>query len=328
MVLLVPLLAAVVIASAAPDGPGGEATGGAPTAPGPEPDPASPPLDRSGESLLGSAVILLWGAASIAIVVGTRGWRPGALDGPAWRPTAPIGLAAAVVIVGAGVLGDAAGAFAWPAALGGGGATARSIGAAALQLTACGVVLLLRRSIFQRSHGHPSSPWWSALGGVVGLAVAWPLVQIAMRLGSWLSSMIAGTPEPELAHESLRELQETGSAVRMATIAVIAVVAAPIVEEVLYRGVIQQMLRSAGLGRRASIAGCAALFSLMHLGDGAVTAASAGAALPALFLLGVLFGVLFERTGRLSAPIAAHALFNAVNVAVLRWHASPTLSTP
>jgi len=318
MALVVPLLALVVIASA----DGGErlattaATNG--TMHG----------DASSSAWSESLLLFLWCAASLAIIFGTRGWRPGSLDGPAWRPTIAVGLAAAVLIVLAGVLGEIGGSFLWPAALGGGTAIARSIGAAVLQVGACAVIVANRHSIFQRSHGHPSSAWWSVFGGAMGLLLAWPLVQLSMLVGAWITAIVTDAPPPELAHETLRQLRESEDLVLRVSKIALAVVAAPFVEEVLYRGVIQQMLRATGMGRSAAIMLVAALFAVMHLGDGAVSAASAGAALPALFLLGVLFGVLFERTGRLAAPVTAHALFNAANVAFLLWRPSPTLPAP
>lgn len=272
--------------------------------------------------------LFIWCAASLAILFGWRDWRPGSLDGPAWRPSVAAGLAAAVAIVMAGVLGDAIGSFLWPKALGGGGMMARSVCSSLTQVGAAAAVLSLRRRMFQRSHGHPSATMWAVIGGIVGLIIVWPLVQVTMLGGAWISEWFVGTPLPEVAHESLRELQRTENPLRTAVIAAMAVLAAPFVEEVLYRGVLQQMLRVAGLGAAASIVLSAALFSIMHLGDGAVNAASAGSALPALFLLGVLFGVLFERTGRLAAPFTAHALFNAANVAALLLQPSPTLTAP
>ena len=40
-------------------------------------------------------------------------------------------------------------------------------------------------------------------------------------------------------------------------------------------------------------------------------------ALPALFLLAIILGILYERTGNLLAPIAAHSLFNTLNLIAL-----------
>ena len=45
-------------------------------------------------------------------------------------------------------------------------------------------------------------------------------------------------------------------------------------------------------------------------------------ALPALFVLSIGFGWIYEKTGRLWASIVMHVLFNAVNV-VLAWVSVP-----
>jgi membrane protease YdiL (CAAX protease family) len=55
-------------------------------------------------------------------------------------------------------------------------------------------------------------------------------------------------------------------------------------------------------------------FSLMHLS--ALPEASRGAALVTLAAVSILLGWLYERSGRLWAPIAAHGLFNAINLAI------------
>jgi len=273
-------------------------------------------------------VLLVWSAASLALLHWWRGWRPGHLDGPAWRPSAAAGLAAAVFIIGAGVIGALAGRLLWPAVLGGGGANAQSIGAALAQIAAAATVLALRRSIFERTSGHPSSIVASIVGGAIGLAIAWPLIQVASLAGAGLYRAFADGTVPAIAHESLRQIEQDPGGARSIVIMLVALVVAPFTEEVLYRGVLQQTLRSAGASRLMSIMGCAAIFAIMHLGETAVDSAGAWAALPALFALGIALGVLYERSGRLAAPIVAHALFNAANILMLVSQRSPTLSTP
>lgn len=261
-------------------------------------------------------ILLAWAITSVVLLRRWRGWRPGALDGPAWRPAPAQGMAMAVVIVAAGVVG---GSLARVIAGGNGGASASIIGLGALlgQGTAVVIMLALRSRIMTRTECHPGVPGWAVIWGVAGLLVAWPLVQLASIAGSLLQDLLQGGQAPALAHETLRAIGRSGVSLESTLLVFNAVIAAPFVEEVLYRGVLQQTLRSAGAGRAAAIGVIAALFACMHLGDGAVDGPSAWVALPALFVLGVLFGVLYERTGRLAAPIAAHALFNAVNVAAM-----------
>jgi len=101
--------------------------------------------------------------------------------------------------------------------------------------------------------------------------------------------------------------------------ALTAVVAAPILEELLFRGLMQNMLRGAFrvsfIGRRSLIGAdvvalviTSALFALAH---GTLTG------FPPLFITGLLLGEVYRRTNNLWAPMAMHALNNAVAVALL-----------
>jgi len=246
-------------------------------------------------------VLLVYGAAAIVLLVGWRGWRPGPLDGAAWRPKVATGLVMAVAII----LSGSVGVFA-------GGAISKSaLGGVVMQLAAAALIVAQRRRWMTRTECHPVSAPWSVLGGVVGLAVAWPLVQIVGAIGSAAYALLVGGETPLIGHESLRRLEEQGISLELLFS---VIVAAPFVEEVLFRAVIQQVLRSGGFTRVPAVVITAALFAVMHLGENAVDGASAWSALPALFVLGLLFGVLYERTGRLAAPIVAHALFNLINV--------------
>ncbi|UCE58546.1 MAG: CPBP family intramembrane metalloprotease [Phycisphaerales bacterium] len=81
-----------------------------------------------------------------------------------------------------------------------------------------------------------------------------------------------------------------------------AAVIAPVAEETFFRGVLQTFL--IGLVRSRWIATCAAAlaFSVIHV--------SQPHAIPALFVLAVLIGFIYERTGSLNSAIVIHTLFN------------------
>lgn len=95
-------------------------------------------------------------------------------------------------------------------------------------------------------------------------------------------------------------------AIRLALMAAV-VLQAPLLEEVIFRSI---LLR--GLASKLPFAWAAALsgliFAFVH-----VNAAS----FVALWFLGVVFAVLYRKTGTLLAPICAHACFNAINLALL-----------
>jgi membrane protease YdiL (CAAX protease family) len=84
-------------------------------------------------------------------------------------------------------------------------------------------------------------------------------------------------------------------------------IGAPIVEELLYRGLLQGSLARL-LPAPAAIGITALVFGAFHLQL---------LQLPGLALFGVVAGVLFHRTGRLGAPILCHVAFNLVTVVTL-----------
>lgn len=96
---------------------------------------------------------------------------------------------------------------------------------------------------------------------------------------------------------------------RAAVIAV-AVIAAPVTEELIFRGCLYGVVRS-HWGRPAAIWGTSVLFALIHWH---------APALPGLTLVGLGLALVYERCGSLWAPIAMHSAFNALNIiAALVW---------
>jgi membrane protease YdiL (CAAX protease family) len=88
---------------------------------------------------------------------------------------------------------------------------------------------------------------------------------------------------------------------------VFAVVIAPVAEEFIFRGVLYPFVKQIGYPRFAWI-GVNFLFALIHMD---------AAALVPLFVLAIALTWLYEKTGNLLAPIAAHSFFNAANLIVL-----------
>ena len=92
----------------------------------------------------------------------------------------------------------------------------------------------------------------------------------------------------------------------------------PLIEEVMYRGIIQESLRRLGVHAWMAIICTSGLFALMHL---PALPPNAHHALAALFVLSLFFGWLYERTGRLIAPVTLHAAFNAGNLLLASMYA-------
>jgi membrane protease YdiL (CAAX protease family) len=116
----------------------------------------------------------------------------------------------------------------------------------------------------------------------------------------WLTTLVLGGQE----HPILKALRHVGAAWQiLATLS--AVVMAPLMEEIVFRGLLQSMFRNYFTNPWPGIVFSSAAFAALH----------DPSSWPAIFALGVVLGYNYERTGRLLAPILIHALFNTVNTA-------------
>lgn len=134
------------------------------------------------------------------------------------------------------------------------------------------------------------------LTGIGAAVVALPVIYGLQALSVVVLKAIGMKPD---AQENVKLLLEGGFALR-AYIAVFAVVVAPMVEEALFRGVLLTFFRDLG-HCRAGVWFTAVLFGLVHFNR---------AAFVPLAVFGLLLAWLYERTGNLLAPLAAHATFN------------------
>lgn len=111
----------------------------------------------------------------------------------------------------------------------------------------------------------------------------------------------------ETVQDSVRALQKVDDAAFLALMRFSAIVVAPICEEVIFRGYLYGVAKRY-CGPIAAALGSALIFSAAHT--------SLVALLP-LALFGLVLVWLYERTGSLWTPIAAHACFNALTVVQL-----------
>lgn len=96
------------------------------------------------------------------------------------------------------------------------------------------------------------------------------------------------------------------------------VVMAPLVEELLFRGAIQQHLLAQGRSPRTAILLSALLFGVIHINPAQVVFA---------FLMGIALGWVSWRTGSLIPAIAGHLLNNGMSVVELRMYGSEGMDT-
>lgn len=133
-----------------------------------------------------------------------------------------------------------------------------------------------------------------ALGAVNFIAWVLPIQALAQLV----------LPREVLEQADLSELFRQSSPLELALVISSVVIAAPICEEVFFRGSLQQGLEGRYAAPRAVVVS-ALIFTVFHFDL---------AGLVARFELGVLFGLLAWRTRSLWAGIGAHAANNAVSV--------------
>jgi uncharacterized protein len=132
--------------------------------------------------------------------------------------------------------------------------------------------------------------------GVGGFILVNLLIQALLR--------VVGPVDPP-EQQLLSDVTAGGVTTLLAVIA--AVVMAPLVEEVVFRGVLFQGLkRRLGLWPGAVLSGL--LFAIVHV-EVSQPVYSSG-----LFFLGVLFAWTMHRFGSLLVPLVAHAAFNGISV--------------
>ena len=150
-----------------------------------------------------------------------------------------------------------------------------------------------------------------SLVGLLALLATLPLVMAIAMLTLRLTELI-GHPAPKIAHELLRAMIESDSTLATVLMLVSAVLFAAILEEGIFRGLIQSVLvELLGEKHRLVVVYVAAIiFAIIHLG------AAPWQVLPTLFTLGLILGWLYERTGSLWPPIIVHSGFNAFNASM------------
>jgi hypothetical protein len=155
----------------------------------------------------------------------------------------------------------------------------------------------------------PRRPMREALMAGVALLTAVPLV-LGVNAAAAIISDVLGYEAPVFGHQMLEVLHRARGGWTVVLIFTSAVVVAPPMEEVLFRGLVQTtLLESLGRGRRWLVVAIAAVvFAAVH------AQSAAWQVLPGLLVLGVVLGWLYERTGSLLPSVIVHMGFNGIMV--------------
>ncbi|MCH8342572.1 MAG: CPBP family intramembrane metalloprotease [Planctomycetes bacterium] len=165
------------------------------------------------------------------------------------------------------------------------------------------------RATARSARGGPG-PLRASLIGAGALLVFWPMVMCASYAAGYLVEHLGDEPVDPIAHETLNLLLSSPVDGWFFVMVALVVIAAPLLEEVMYRGILQRVMVQVGMGRWPAIIATSVIFALMHLD------VAQWHAVAAIFVLSVGFGWVYEKTGRLAAAVTMHALFNAANLAL------------
>ena len=158
--------------------------------------------------------------------------------------------------------------------------------------------LVYRNVPLANAFGLLPQSWWKL---VVASASAFVICLPAVFAAQWLSYSILGADTAPQAIVTFL-MEHPGLGERLMVFA-IAAIAAPITEELLFRGCLYGFLRQT-TGRAVALVISSVVFALIHAHP---------ATMPALAVFAVALALLYEFTGSLWAPIAVHSLFNTLN---------------
>ncbi len=153
--------------------------------------------------------------------------------------------------------------------------------------------------------GFSRAPLRSLATAFLAMLVAFPLIALLMHgcaaLMQWLFNIV---PPEQVTVGFLKSHPPLWQTLGLGFV---AVVLAPVAEEMLFRGILYPFIKQRGYPRTA-LWGTAILFGVIHFNLGALVP---------LVVLALVWTWLYERTQNLLAPIVAHVLFNAVNFILL-----------
>tara|TARA_Y100000588_G_scaffold176506_1_gene190517 strand:+ start:12675 stop:13394 length:720 start_codon:yes stop_codon:yes gene_type:complete len=168
------------------------------------------------------------------------------------------------------------------------------------------IAFFVFREIYQAKYDAPLNTRTMSIGAIGQSAVVnflchWPILFLVY----WISSTLLYNAEPQKSIEVLR----SGSWEKQFEIALLALLIAPVTEELFFRAILYRVFKS-----------------LLSAGPAMVLTSFAFAAVhqnlfafAPLFTLSFFLILVYERTGHLAVPILYHALFNSLTVIFVIW---------
>lgn len=143
---------------------------------------------------------------------------------------------------------------------------------------------------------------------ILNLLAVWPLILAAVTVTIYFAKLFTDQDYQMQQHQQLEMITEYPQLPLRIMIVFVAVVIAPLLEEMMFRGFVQTTIRSFINIRNSAwpaIAASSVFFAMMHADPGHW---------PSLFILGVCLGYSYEKSGSLLRPIFIHLFFNAISI--------------
>ena len=169
-------------------------------------------------------------------------------------------------------------------------------------------LLLLSRGIGSRSMRHDFGLAVTARDVLVGVPLGVFCQFVLVNIVNWpLSQFFPEHFSAEEVEKRARELSDSAHGAWVIVLVLVVVVGAPVIEELMYRGLVQQGL-SNSLGAARGLVVAAVLFAAIHF---------QWIEFPGLFAFALVLGWCYRRTSRLGLGIIAHMAFNASGLLVV-----------
>jgi len=146
--------------------------------------------------------------------------------------------------------------------------------------------------------------------GILTWIIAFPVVVFTSQFAEFITYLITGiTGVEQIAIRYLK--MASGSPLSLTIVLFVIMIAAPIIEEFVFRGLLFSYFKK-NLGFNRALLLSSLIFSLFHFSPS--QGVTNFALLSSLFVLSLYLGFLYERQASLIAPIALHMTFNSISV--------------
>lgn len=162
-----------------------------------------------------------------------------------------------------------------------------------------------QRLTWSEAFGFRRERWKRVVVTAVGITVL--ALIVSFYLQKFSHHLLVQLDWQPVEQVTVRALRSTAALHQRLLFGVVAILVAPVVEELLFRGILYPAIKELG-HKRLAIWGTSIIFGLIHM--------NAATVLP-LTAFSVLMILLYEETDNLLAPIVSHALFNATHFVLM-----------